>query len=263
MTKRYIQFQPIVISDFEVSEWHHPVHQHNHYELIYIKNGSGRHIINEIPVVYQKGNIFLIGPDDKHHFEIDKKTHFVYIKFTEIYMHQDEINPTSLQHLEYLIKSRETHFLGFSFSPDDQLVVENIISLILSLELNMLQNEALIWTQILTLSHMMQRNMPEIKSSAHRSKDIQAIFCYLHKYIYEPKNLKASIMAAHFNLSEDYLGPYFKRNAGITLRQYIQDYRQNLIKQRMESGRFGLKEIAAEFGLTDESHVSKVMKKSL
>jgi AraC-like DNA-binding protein len=126
----------------------------------------------------------------------------------------------------------------------------------------MLQNEALIWTQILVLSDIMQRNMPEIKNSAQRSKDIQSIFCYLHKYIYQPKNLKANVMAAHFNLSEDYIGPYFKRNTGITLRQYIHGYRQNLIQQRIESGRFGLKQIASEFGLVDESHVSKLMRES-
>ncbi|MDQ0641487.1 AraC family L-rhamnose operon regulatory protein RhaS [Pedobacter sp. W3I1] len=261
MMKRYVQFQPIVISAFEVSKWQHPVHQHNHYELIYIKNGSGSHIVNEFPIVYEKGNLFLISPDDNHRFEIDEKTYFIYIKFTDIYIHQKEVNLTQIQHLEYLIKSRETHSLGFKFNPADQSIVENIITLILSLNINMLQNEALIWTQILVLSAIMQRNMPEIKSTAQRTKDIQAIFCYLHKYIYQPKNLKANVMAAHFNLSEDYIGPYFKRNTGITLRQYIHDYRQNLIQQRIESGRFGLKQIAAEFGLVDESHVSKLIRK--
>ncbi|QNR84786.1 helix-turn-helix transcriptional regulator [Pedobacter riviphilus] len=260
MMKRYVQFQPIVISEFEVSKWQHPVHRHNHYELIYIKNGSGQHIINEIPVVYEKGNLFLIGPEDEHHFEIDEKTHFIYIKFTDIYIHQKGINPANLQCLEYLIKSRETHFLSFNFTADDLLIVENIIALILSLNINMMQNEALIWTQVLVLAAIMQRNMPEIKSNAQRSKDIQAIFCYLHKYIYQPKNLKANVMAAHFNLSEDYIGPYFKRNTGITLRQYIHDYRKNLIQQRIDSRRFGLKQIAAEFGLVDESHVSKLMR---
>jgi AraC family transcriptional regulator, L-rhamnose operon regulatory protein RhaS len=262
MMKRYIQFQPIVISEFEVSKWQHPLHRHNHYELIYVKNGSGQHIINEISIAYKKGNLFLIGPDDNHRFEIEEKTHFIYIKFTDIFIHQKEVNPTGLQYLEYLIKSRETHFLGFNFTANDQLIVENIIALILSLNINMLQNEALIWTQILMLSDIMQRNMPEIKNSAQRSKDIQAIFCYLHKYIYQPKNLKANVMAAHFNLSEDYIGPYFKRNTGITLRQYIHSYRQNLIQQRIESGRFGLKQIASEFGLVDESHVSKLMRES-
>ncbi|GGH08796.1 AraC family ligand binding domain-containing protein [Pedobacter zeae] len=260
MIKRYVQFQPIVISAFEISKWHHPVHRHNHYELIYIKSGSGQHIVNEIPIDYEGGHLFLIGPEDEHHFKIDKRTHFIYIKFTGIYIHQKENNSAGLQHLEYLIKSRETHFPGFNFTADDQLIVEHIIALILSLNNNILQNEALIWSQILMLSIIMQRNMPEIKVSTNRSKDIQAIFCYLHKNIYQPKNLKASIMASHFRLSADYIGPYFKRNTGITLRQYIHDYRNHLIRQRIASGRFGLKQVAAEFGLVDESHVSKLMR---
>lgn len=259
MMKRYIQFEPIVISAFETSKWHHPAHRHNHYELIYIKSGSGQHIINEIAINYEEGNLFFIGPEEEHHFEIDKTTYFIYIKFNDIYLHQKENNPAGLQHLEYLIKSRETHFLSFNFIVEEQLVVENIIALILALNLNPMQNETLIWTQILMLSTIMQRNMPEIKSNAQRSKDIQAIFCYLHKNIYQPKNLKATKMAAHFKLSEDYIGPYFKRNTGITLRQYIHDYRKNLIRQRIASGRFGLKQIAAEFGLVDESHVSKLI----
>jgi len=44
------------------------------------------------------------------------------------------------------------------------------------------------------------------------------------------------------------------------LRDYIHDYRKVLIGRRIDSGKFSLKEIAADFGLTDESHVKKVMK---
>jgi len=261
MIKRYIQFQPLVVSAFEVTAWPHPSHQHNHYELIYIQAGTGVHIINHIPVTYQQGNLFLIGPDDAHYFEIEEKTKFIYIKFTDIYIHQSEVSLVGIQQLEYLIKSRETHLSGFSFSKDDQQIADRVIALILALKNNMLQNEMLIWAQVLTLSHIMQRNMPEIKDNKQRTKDIQALFCYLHKHIYQPKQLKASIMAAHFKLSEDYIGPYFKRNTGFTLRSYINDYRTHLIEQRMASGRFGLKQIAAEFELTDESHVSKLLRK--
>lgn len=67
------------------------------------------------------------------------------------------------------------------------------------------------------------------------------------------------MMSAHFNLSKDYIGSYFKRNRGVSLRDYIKGYRRSLIRKRMESGRFGLKQIALDFGLTDESHVSKIL----
>lgn len=261
MNKRYIQFQPVVISDFEATEWAHPVHRHNHYEIIYIKKGSGVHFINKIPIPYRQSNLFLISPEDEHYFTIEESTRFVYIKFTDIYIHQNEINHLGIQHLEYLIKSRETHLLSFDFSAADEAVVHYLIEVILALKTNMLQNESLIWSQIITLSHIMQRNMPEINNNKDRPKDIQAVFCYLHKHIYQPKQLKADVMARHFKLSADYIGPYFKRNTGITLRNYISGYRKYLIEQRMASGRFGLKQIAAEFGLTDESHVSKLLAK--
>ena len=106
----------------------------------------------------------------------------------------------------------------------------------------------------------MQRNMSELKNTGERNKDMQAVFCYIHNYIYAPERLKATVMAAHFNISGDYMGPYFKRNARITLRDYIKVYRKGIVEQRIASGRYSLKEIASEFGLTDESHVSKILR---
>lgn len=259
--KRYYQYQPIVISDFKTEQWPHPAHKHNHYELIYIKTGAGIHFIQQIPCPYQSGDIFLLGPEDEHYFEIGKITHFIYLKFNDTYVYKDSgsMQPY-LQKLEYLIKSRETHQSGFRLVPEDLNTVTQIFNVITSLKNDNKYNEQLIWMQVLTLAVILQRNMPELKATANRSRDMQAVFCYLHKYIYTPEKLKAKIMAAHFNTTADYIGPYFKRNAGITLRDYIKEYRKVLIGRRMESGKYGLKEIASHFGLTDESHVAKIMK---
>lgn len=256
--QRYKQFQPLVISEFEEIVWPHPSHRHNHYELIFIKQGSGIHIINENKVPYQTGNIFLIGPDEEHFFEIKNLTRFVYIKFTDVQIHQP-VSSYGMQQLEYLIKSRETHFSGFSLNAADQITAEQIINVILSLKHDLFLNEQLIWFQILALAILLQRNMPELKITINRSRDMQAVFCYLHKHIYTPEKLRSLVIAAQFNTTVDYIGPYFKRNTGITLRAYISDYRKSLIKQRLKSGNHNLKQIAAEFGLTDESHVRKII----
>jgi AraC family L-rhamnose operon regulatory protein RhaS len=166
-----------------------------------------------------------------------------------------------LRHLEYLIKSRETHLSGFVFNDEDQVTINRIFEVILSMKKEVLRNEELIWMQVLTLAHILQRNMPEIRSNEHQTKDMQAVFCYIHKHIYDPEKLKAQVMATHFNFTKDYIGQYFKINTGMTIRDYISDYRGSLIRQRIDSGIFGLKQIASEFGLTDESHVSKLLKK--
>ncbi|MBB5645939.1 AraC family ligand binding domain-containing protein [Pedobacter cryoconitis] len=259
--KRYKQFAPVLISDFEVSDWIHPVHNHNHYEIIYIKNGIGNHIINSKSIKYNDGCIFLLGPEDEHYFEIERITNFVYLKFTDLYIHQAEgIFNSGLRHLEYLIKSRETHLSGFVFNDEDQVTINRIFDVIISMKKEVLRNEDLIWMQVLTLAHLLQRNMREIKSNTHRTKDMQAVFCYIHKNIYYPENLRAQVMGEHFRFTKDYIGQYFKKNTGMTIREYISDYRGNLISQRINTGRFSLKQIASEFGLTDESHVSKLIK---
>ncbi|WP_121809586.1 AraC family transcriptional regulator [Mucilaginibacter kameinonensis] len=262
--ERYRQFEPVLISDFETGKWSHPEHNHNHYELIYIKKGTGSHIINRLSVSYNAGDVFLLGPEESHYFEIEETTRFIYLKFTDLYIHQAG-NKTSngAQNLEYLIKSRETHLSGFALNNADRHTIEMIFNVIVSLKHDMFLNEQLIWMQIIALSAVLQRNMPELKKPANGSKDMQAIFCYIHKHIYEPRLLKLPVMAASFNIAGEYMGPYFKRNTGVTLRDYIRDYRNELIKQRIASGRYNLKQIAAEFGLTDESHVSKIVHKAL
>jgi AraC family L-rhamnose operon regulatory protein RhaS len=258
--KRYYQYQPLMISDFLAGHWPHPEHKHNHYELIYIKAGTGMHVIQQIPHAYQTGAVFLLGPEDEHYFEIAEPTHFIYVKFTDPHAYKTigGIHPY-VQKLEYLIKSRQTHLSGFQLNLKDQHTAAQIFSVIAGLKDDVLHNEQIIWMQVAVI---LQRNMPELSPTAERSRDMQAVFCYLHKYIYTPEKLKAAVLAAHFNTTTDYIGPYFKRNTGVTLRDYIKQYRKILISQRVASGQYSLKEIASEFGLTDESHVSKIIKSS-
>lgn len=67
----------------ELDKWEFPLHSHNFYELIFIEKGSGSHTVNEIPLDYQKGDIFLLTPRDEHRFDIAEKTVFTFVKFTE------------------------------------------------------------------------------------------------------------------------------------------------------------------------------------
>ncbi|GAB3800610.1 AraC family transcriptional regulator [Spirosoma humi] len=259
--KRYKQFQPLVVDEVEATEWAHPIHRHNHYELIYIRQGSGTHYIQENSLPYVKGDWFLVGPDDDHHFVLAETTQFLFIKFTDVYIHQVSSDMSwFLRHLEYLMKSRETHWSTFRLSAADQCSAAYVVEVIRWLRQDMLANERLIWLQVLTIASLLQRNMPALQPTRCYSRDLQAVFCYIHKYIYSPEKLKAAVMAAHFHTTADYIGPYFKRNTGTTLRAYVGKYRKMLIEQRLASGNYSLKQVAADFDLTDESHVRKVLR---
>lgn len=259
--KRYRQFQPVIISDFEITNWEHPVHNHNHYELIYIKKGNGLHHLNKGILYYKPGDLFLLGPEDEHSFEIKESTRFIFLKFTDFYLHGEEkVKDQWVHEMEYLIKNREIVLSGFELNTTDQLIINHIYEVIISLKPDLQTNERLIWLQIMAIAAILRRNLPEITAQKKKSKEMEAVFAYIHEHIYTPGQLKAQVMATHFHTTPDYIGPYFKRNTGITLRDYIGDYRRTLIQKRMTSGNYSLKQIAVEFGLTDESHVSKLLK---
>jgi AraC-like DNA-binding protein len=261
--KQYRQFAPVLISDFEVEEWQHPVHRHNHYEIIYISKGKGIHHVNQSSLPYRAGNVFFVGPDDEHYFDIHQSTRFVYVKFTDEYLHQQDAHYfRGMQQLEYLIKRRDLHFSGFSFSSLDQQTINQLFRVIISLKHDPAGNDQLIWMQLISIASILQRNLLEMTGTAAQPKNMQALFCYIHKFIYAPAKIRASALAQQFNTTEDYIGRYFRKHAGITLRDYVQEYRNTLIRKRLENGEYSLKQIATEFGLTDESHVSKLLKRA-
>jgi AraC family L-rhamnose operon regulatory protein RhaS len=163
------------------------------------------------------------------------------------------------QQLENLMKSSETHLSCFRIESDDIIAVKYLLEIILSLPKEMFGNGNLIWQQVLAIAVLLHRNMPELRGGAKQSRDIQAIFCYLHKHIYNPELLRSPAMATQFNTTADYIGSYFQRKAGTTIRDHVRTYRKMLIMRRVAS-RYSLKQIAAEFGLTDESHVCRLLK---
>ncbi|WP_315815531.1 AraC family transcriptional regulator [Paraflavitalea speifideaquila] len=87
------------------------------------------------------------------------------------------------------------------------------------------------------------------------------ILLYIHQHIYEPEKLKAESIAAHFNISLNYISEYLKKHTQDGMQQYIINYKLSLIEIRLRQSDLRLNEIAAEFGFTDESHFTKTFKK--
>src|SRR6218665_1541515 len=89
--RRYILHTPFSIYHFEATQWVHSVHKHTYFEIIFILKGNGIHNINGNRFRYAEGDVFLLGPEDYHHFEINDITEFCFIRFNEsIYTNQIE-----------------------------------------------------------------------------------------------------------------------------------------------------------------------------
>lgn len=73
--------------------------------------------------------------------------------------------------------------------------------------------------------------------------------------------LKSEQIAMHFNLSQTYVGEYFKKHTGESLQQYITNYKLQLVETRLRYSDLRINEIAFELGFTDESHLNRIFKK--
>jgi AraC-like DNA-binding protein len=87
------------------------------------------------------------------------------------------------------------------------------------------------------------------------------VIAYIHQNIYVPQTVQVKSIAAHFNIAPSYFSAWFKRNFSLSYRDYINNLRTKLIEKRITGRNMPIKQIAHEFGFTDECHLSNYFKK--
>ncbi|MBD8487168.1 helix-turn-helix domain-containing protein [Echinicola sp. CAU 1574] len=260
--KRYKQFDDLIIDDFELSSWNHPLHNHNHYEIIFIAHGIGLHILNGQKIAYSQGDLFLLGPSDKHEFMIDEKTRFIYFKFTKRYINDPSplTIPATWKSLSETLIKHPARKRGSLIKLDtDKKQTSRLMELIIveSLKPNSGQ---VIYQLFIALALIIKRNLKEDFYSSTSKPITEEILEYIDQNIRDPDKLTIQHLSTCFHLSPNYLGIWFKKQVGSSLREYIGEFRLKLILRLLEKQQLSNKQIAAEFGFVDESHLYKFVK---
>lgn len=267
--KRYVQYDSFNIYCFEAEQWEHPVHKHTYSEIIFIRKGKGKHIINSNTIHYMEGDVFLLGPEDYHYFEIEEKTSFFYIRFSEDFIKAGSTqNQKSWQKTsEFLL--RTPYQLNGSIVKDgnEKLVIDHLLS-VLQYEYNKKDNasygimmDSLMKAILSILARNIIQNSNLQRNHKTFSTPIEDLLVYIRKNIRNPKNLRIEHLAELFNYSQNYLSIYFKKQTGQALQQYILKYKLKLIEDRLTFSNLSLSQIADEFGFTDISHFHKFFRK--
>lgn len=264
--KKLNQFDTLVIDEFEEDKYHLPRHSHTYYEIIYIIKGSGIHQLNKNLIPYQSGDLFVLSTDDEHYFDIKETTRFFFIKFTDTYFNSNK----KLACDEFLLNTPE-NFMR------DKSLKENVLKLdptCASILKNTIDNirvynsksnistSPIAFYQILSIFGLIKESLQQQNIKITGSGiDNDQIISYIHQNIYKPKLVQIKTIAEHFNISQSYFGTYFKRNFMISYREYCNKLRTQLIEKRILNKQLSIKQIAYEFGFTDESHLSNYFKK--
>jgi YesN/AraC family two-component response regulator len=236
--RRYIQYEPFNIYCFEAEKWQHPVHNHTYSEIIFIRKGSGKHIINSNSFHYTAGDVFLLGPEDYHLFDISSITEFFYIRFTEDFIKTENSNHQKSWHktIEFLLKSSYQSNGSIVKNEQDKNVLNHLL-IVLKYEYENRQkvsHEVMMDSLMKSILSVLARNIIDdssLKKSTH-SKPIEEILIYIRKNIHNPKSLRIERLAEVFNYSQNYLSIFFKKQTGQSLQQYILKYK---LKQQPQS----------------------------
>jgi len=259
------QFDPLVIHDFYEETFHLPIHSHTYYEVIYIHKGNGIHHLNHNQIPYRAGDLFVISPEDQHNFEIKKCTRFTFIKFTDSYFKDHKLNTPdafSLSSPEEIMRNKQLKELKLQF--DEPCIsilrstVENIVAYSCRKDI---ATSPLMYYLILSVFGLIKEALrKEDTSVIPAGLDRGDMISYIHQNIYNPHEIQVKSIASRFNIAPTYFSRYFKNTFEVSYRDYINKYRVKLIEKRILLPNLTLKEIAAEFGFTDESHLSNFFK---
>lgn len=248
------------------------LHLHPFFELIYVLEGSGIHNINNNHYAFVKGDLFLLTPEDAHTFEIDALTRFCIIDFTKSFFIKsnqkgDEKMDVSdaFKRLEYIFHNHH-NVKGNIIVDSDRNLFEVLINQLMA-EKEHEQSFGKIITQniIFLLLNLIARNVQQniiiYSKECNPKNKVHEITAYIQQNIYDKNLIKLENLAANFNKTADHLNKYFKQQTGCTIKDYITQYKLDLIKTRLKFSDLTISQIADEMNFTDESHLNKIFKR--
>ncbi|WP_281923409.1 helix-turn-helix domain-containing protein [Flavobacterium collinsii] len=233
------------------------------FQMVYVISGSGFLHINGNAISYQTGNLMLLTPNDYYRFDIITTTDFLLVKLSSEYA--KEYKSKSIDHIECLFHYA-SHLSGciLNRKADEYLVKSIVESLVYTMDNTDIYDEDLVIHYVNALVVIAARNIAKIKPLGIKEsadKRILEIINYIQENIFFPQKIKVSVIAGKFDISDTYLGSYFKNHCGETIQSFVSNYKIRLIEHRLSFSDMRINEIVDEFGFSDESHLNKFFKK--
>ena len=264
--ERFIQHDPLFIRHFTTEVWPFPVHNHNHFELVFIHSGSGLHQLNGKEIPYQGPCLFLLAPADYHLFVIEQETEFSVLKFNNRYLDGMASNVLLYEWnklIDQLVVVGNAFGTELVQSPEELDRIHHLMRMIVREWEGSAgsSNEVLLYL-IRSVFAIIKRNAFQMVSPDQMVTEnrLVTIMNYIHTVIRTPELLSLKALSAHFNTTPNQLSSLFKRQMGISIKQYTDDYKFKLIENRLKFSDVLLKEISNDFGFTDLSHFNKFLK---
>ena len=231
------------------------IHQHNHHEILIIKQGAGTHVVDFEKFDIKQNQIFFLRPGQVHEFSPEPGSEFYFIAFDkdEVMLHA----PTELRQFEF--------FQSFHCNGPVQLdEVDSIIKQMVDVqhELNHPgpMQSLLISGLVMVLLIKIQRKFRQFSVSTKWEynelvmlfnqlvDDAQCQFRFVKDY------------AQHLHVSTTYLNDTVKKVTGKPASFWIHKKQVVIAKQLLNNRKLNFKTISTKMGFTDATHFARFFK---
>ncbi len=237
-----------------------PVHWHDEFEIIYIKQGLLHVSIHEQDYTGSAGSIFLVNPRELHLMDSSDLS----VAYYTLLFPLEFISFQSIDELETtLFQPLRSGQLVFEHAISDTSVADKLCPLLEEM-ITMNQKDApmrQIGTRILLLQFFQQileipsLIHPALGNGTNMQKELLAFIqsCYTDKITLQD-------LARQFHLSEKYISRYFKEHFYLTFSDYVNHLRLTHAKRLLETTELSITEIALRSGFSNVSYFIRTFK---
>jgi YesN/AraC family two-component response regulator len=260
----------LYVSDMEC--WNERPLIYHFFEIVQILEGSGMRTTNLNDFPYEKGSIFLFTPLDCRGFDIATPTRFCSIRFSEVFLGQYKSAHDRERIVQWLKQLEHIFFHHNRFQQllvrdagDCQMISSLINHVVREYELKQSYHEENLQHFVTLLLNILARNVSDHSAATTTGQEseplINRMLLHIRQHISDTEKLRVDYLAAHFNLSANYVGEYFRKLTGESLQHYITQYKIKLVQQRLAFSTMTVSQIAGELGFNDESHLGRQFRK--
>lgn len=252
----------------EISEWKLRPHKHNFFELVYVDQGKGHQCINQHKFAFQAGNVFLLPPLDCHSFKIEETCRFYFIRFTDHYfLSNDKLADYSdwFDQMAYILANyNKVPGDIISTDRDRTFIIQTIKSIHQEYLTGDKYSDSIIAGAMASVLNVLARSIEGhyVQQANEVDNRFGEILRYINTNLKNKKVLRIPVLADKFGISATYFSEYFKKQAGMSLGEYITKSKLKLVESKILHSDLSLKEIAYQLDFTDSSHLSKTFKSS-
>lgn len=251
----------------ELETWEKRPYQNNFFEIVYVEKGSGRQCINEHEFEYHEGNIFLLPPLDCHTFKIKDPSRFYFIRFTDHYfLKEDGLTDYNawFDRMAYILAN-------YNKVPGDiiatererQFIINNIKTIYQEYLSKDKYSDSIITGAVASILNILARSIEKryVEQGNESDNRFGEILRYINTHIFDNEKLRVPLLAEKFHISKSYFSEYFKKQAGVSLAEYILKSKLKIVETKVLHTDLSLKEIAYQLNFTDSSHLARSFKK--